>query len=150
MNARRWGVSPEVAGELGDNTEMDSTVHPPKVTRLHYRFEGWLGDDLLEAFPCFLVSAQLATALKLSGLTGWRLSSAEVTKSPEFDDMYPDRKLPEFLWLQIHGDQDADFGLSVHHRLEVSDRALELLRRFHLENAIVESDEPLNPSSPTR
>ena len=37
-------VEPEVAGALGDRTEMDSSIHPPIVKRLHYEFQGWLGD----------------------------------------------------------------------------------------------------------
>ena len=29
-----WRVEPEVAGGLGEHTEMTTTVHPPLVTRL--------------------------------------------------------------------------------------------------------------------
>jgi hypothetical protein len=138
----RWYVSPEVAGELGEHTDMNTTVHPPKVYRLHYQFQGWLGDDLLEAFPCFLVSRRLAEAIKNSDLTGWRLGNAELTRSPEFEEMYPDRDLPEFLWLQVDYAPAADISISADGRLDVSERALELLRRFSIENAVVEPIEP--------
>jgi hypothetical protein len=63
MNGERWVLCPEVAAELGGNTVMDAFAHPPKVSRLHLRFMGWLGDDLLETFPCFLVTSRLAKAL---------------------------------------------------------------------------------------
>lgn len=43
-------IEPEVAGGLGEETQMDSTVHPPLVKKLHLEFEGWLGDDILETF----------------------------------------------------------------------------------------------------
>lgn len=134
----RFTVSPEVAGELGADTEMDSSVHPPKVKRLHFELHGWLGDDLLETFPVFLVTTRLGEALRGSDLTGWRLAKAKVTTSDEYDELYPDRKPPELLWLQIDGDRSKDFAISADHRLEVSPRALELLRKFHVDNAIVE------------
>lgn len=35
-------IEPEVAGGLGENTVIDQSVHPPKIARLHYNFEGWL------------------------------------------------------------------------------------------------------------
>jgi len=138
MTTLRWLVSPEVAGELGENTAIDSSVHPPRVSRLHHRFEGWLGDDLLEVFPCFLVSSELAQALRASGLVGFELDVVELSKSPEFEIMYPDRALPSFLWLKVIGTEGDDFRLRADCRLEVSQRALELLRRYKLENAAVE------------
>jgi hypothetical protein len=139
MITKRWLVSPEVAGELGTNTVIDTSVHPPRVSRLHHQFEGWLGDDLLEVFPCFLVSSRLAQALDSAALVGFELAEAEVSKSPEFEDMYPGRVLPEFLWLKITGSgPEADLRLSADFRLEVSQRALEVLRTFNLTNALVE------------
>ena len=49
-------IEPEVPGGLGDKTQGDFSKHPPVIEHLHFQFEGWLGDDLLESFPCFLVS----------------------------------------------------------------------------------------------
>lgn len=43
-------IEPEVAGSLGKETELDSSVFPPHVKKLHYEFDGWLGDDILESF----------------------------------------------------------------------------------------------------
>lgn len=40
-------IEPEVAGGLGRNTVMNRAVHPPVVSKLHYHFDGWLGDVLL-------------------------------------------------------------------------------------------------------
>jgi hypothetical protein len=144
MNKDRWVLSPEVAGELGDNTILDSSVHPPKVFHLHHRFEGWLGDDLLEAFPCFLVSSPLAAALEEARLVGFSLDEAEVSVSPDFEELYPGRVLPGFWWLKITGEErHADFRLTSDFRLEVSSRALKVLRKFNIDNAVVEaSQEP--------
>src|SRR3954454_10828086 len=60
-----FALEPEVAGQLGDTTMLDTSVHPPVIQRLEYRFDGWLGDDLLESFPCFVVTERLANELKL-------------------------------------------------------------------------------------
>lgn len=139
MNSERWRVSPEVAGELGENTLMDSSVHPPRVSHLHYRFEGWLGDDLLQAFPCFLASASLAKMLEGAGLVGIEVAQAEVSLSPEFKELYPGRSVPDFHWLKITGkNRDADFWLTPDFELEVSDRALNVLRKFSVAHAVIE------------
>jgi hypothetical protein len=136
----RWVLSPEVAGELGENTRLDSSVHPPKVSHLHHRFEGWLGDDLIEAFSCFLVSSDLARALEAERLVGFSLDEVEVSVSPEFQELYPGHTLPDFRWLKVTGEnRDADFRLTPNFRLEVSSRALEVLRRFNIAHAAVEA-----------
>lgn len=49
-------LDPEVAGGLGTQTEIDSSVHPPLVKRLHYELDAWMGDDLVQTFPCYLVT----------------------------------------------------------------------------------------------
>jgi hypothetical protein len=139
MNTERWVVSPEVAGELGEHTAMDSSVHPPRVSHFHHRFEGWLGDELLEAFPCFLVSSVLATALEEARLIGFSLDTVEVSVSPEYLELSSGHPLPEFRWLKITGeDRNADFRLTPDFRLEVSSRALEVLKKFGLAYAVIE------------
>jgi hypothetical protein len=49
-------IAPEVAGGWGRNTVMDRSIHPPHVTKLHFEFDGWLGDVLLESFPCYIIT----------------------------------------------------------------------------------------------
>ena len=135
-----WRISPEVAGELAEGTEMDTSVHPPRVTRLHHRFEGWLGDDIIECFPCFLVTEGIAKRLESSGLSGFELDDVETSKSPEFDDMYPERQLPKFRWLKITAAEPdaADFRLARDHHLEVNEAALALLHDARIDHADVE------------
>lgn len=133
-----WYIEPEVAGQLGVETEMDTSVHPPIVRRLHYQFDGWLGNELLEAFPCFIVTETLAKALAESPLTGWNVDDVLVTTSEVFDELHPRMTLPAFRRLVVTGDVDADFSIAGDHRLRVSDRALRLLRRFRIDHAVVE------------
>lgn len=56
-------VEPEVAGELGPGSVVDSSVHPPVVSRLEYVFTDWLGDCIVETFPCYIVTADAADSI---------------------------------------------------------------------------------------
>ena len=129
-------LEPEVAGGWGDETVADTSVHPPIVTRLHYEFEDWLGDELLESFPCFIVSERVASALEASGLTGFALDEVKISTSPEFEDLHPDASIPRFRWLKVSGQPGVDdFGLAADFRLVVSAKGLGLLSRFALNHA---------------
>ncbi len=90
-----YALEPEVASHLGDHAVVDRSVHPPAVERLHYEFDGWLGDDLLESFPCFMVTKGLRERLAESGLSGYLLDDAEVSASDLFEEIHPDQELPE-------------------------------------------------------
>jgi hypothetical protein len=134
-----YALEPEVAGHLGDRSVVDRSVHPPVVKRLHYEFDGWLGDDLLESFPSFIVTKSLCERLVQSGLRGCQFDHAEVSKSDLFEEIHPDRELPEFAWLKIVGRAGVDdFGLSPDHRLVVSQRALDILKSLKLDNCDTE------------
>jgi len=136
-------VEPEVAGGLGEHTVMDCTVRPPKVSRLHYKFDGWLGDSLLESFPCFIATKDVAQKLKALHPTGVHFSELEIEKSDQFRRLYPNRKLPDFMWLKISGTPGKDdFGLADDLRLVISERVLELLKSQNLKNALVGHFEP--------
>ena len=136
-------VEPEVAGGLGENTAMDRTVHPPIVNKLHYKFDGWLGDLLLESFPCFIAEKCVAQQLKVASLTGFDFSDVEITKSEQFKELYPNRQLPEFVWLKVFGKAGVDdFGVSDDSRLVVSERVLSYFKSQGLKNALVETFNP--------
>ena len=136
---RYFLIEPEIAGGLGKSTLMDRTNHPPVVSRLHYELEGWLGDALLESFPAFVITEQATSALVQAGITGADFGTVDVTTSDQFEEMYPDRKIPNFFWLRIKGKaaQD-DFGTAPDGRLVVSQRTLDILSQFGISNAIVE------------
>jgi hypothetical protein len=87
-------IEPEVAGGLGKNTVMDRSIHPPIVTKLHYHFDGWLGDVLLESFPCFVITDFAKRKIQSGELTGARFDEVEVTTSEQFHELYPAKQLP--------------------------------------------------------
>lgn len=117
---------------------METSSHPPRVERLHYELEGWLGDDLLESFPVYVVTRRMGEQLEGAGLSGFILREVEVSRSTVFEELYPDRELPQFRWLEVtEGAGEADFGLDTTGRLVVSAQALEVLRSGSLENCRV-------------
>jgi hypothetical protein len=142
-------VEPEVAGQLGEDTELDASVHPPIVSKLHYEFDGWLGDVLVTSFPCYLVAEEARRSLLANRFTGLRFSNAEITTSEIFEQLQPDVDLPPFVWLRPNGQPGVDdFGLTARADLVVSDRALRVLEGLGIQNAIVEAYEPDGVSDP--
>lgn len=132
-------IEPEVAGGLGSETQLDNTVHPPLIKKLHFVFEGWLGDDIIETFPCFLVTRRLMEGVVKRALTGISFDVVQITKSPDFMVMNSDVILPEFCWAKINGTStDFDFFLANDHRLVISERVYELFKQFKLKHALLE------------
>ena len=133
-------LDPEVAGGLGERTSMDSSVHPPIVTRLHYEIDGWLGDDLVQSFPCYLVTNGLRERLATIQPTGVSFAPADVSASEDFKSMHPSAPLPKLVWIKIHGvPARDDFGLTADARLVVSDRVLSVLNAGRIEHCDVKN-----------
>ena len=132
-------LEPEVSGHIGDSAIIDYSVHPPIVSQLHYEFDGWLGDDLIEAFPCYLVSQRLKEALDASNFTGFKFDEVKISKSSEFLELYQERCLPKFYWFKIIGiiDKD-DVSLSKNYQLIVSQKFLDFLKKYQIKNADIE------------
>jgi len=132
-------IEPEVAGGLGFETEMDNRVHPPIIKKLHYEFSGWLGDDILETFPCFIISESLMNDIKKNQLTGVLFDNVKITKSDEFINFYPKTNLPNFYWMKIDGKFGVDdFVIAEDYRLLVSEKGMNVISFFNIKNASIE------------
>lgn len=131
-------VEPEVAGGLGPATIKDRSIHPPRVTRLEYVFDGWLGDPLLEAFPCFIATRALASTLADLGASGYVERLVQVSESYLFREIQPQTELPEFVWLDLTGQPGVDdCGADASGNLVVSERVLAVLVDAGIPNADV-------------
>ncbi|MBN3265079.1 hypothetical protein [Pectobacterium brasiliense] len=129
-------IEPEVAGELGDGTVMDTSIHPPVVKKLELCFSGWLGDDLLECYPCFIVTERLENELRNIAQDNVFFEKINVNQSDEFGELYPGKKLPNFYWMKfING---KEIFLSEDQRLAVSERIMNILSNFNISNAIID------------
>ena len=128
-----YKLEPEVAGGWGKDTIVDSSTTPRTIRELHYEFDGWLGDDIVESTPAFIVTAGLGKSIDESGLSGATLGPVKITVSSQFLELPPGRTLPDFKWLRLSGDPGVDdMALSPDLFLVVSDRALRILKSHNL------------------
>ncbi|MFB7720728.1 hypothetical protein [Nocardia sp. NPDC056100] len=93
-------VEPEVAGGHGRGTRYDRSTVPVTVTALEYRFDGWLGDALLESTPCFIVTEDLARSIERLELTGVHFDTVSVSISSKGRE-FMDTELPPRNWLKL-------------------------------------------------
>lgn len=136
-----YSIYPEVPGGFGEETILDRSTHPPVITFLHFKFDGWLGGDLITTFPCYLISENLSKALRSEGLSGFEITDQDlkVTLSDQFRELYPDRKIPKFYHLKIVGKaKENDFGIDEMNKLIVSQHALDVLKKFNLSDSEIE------------
>lgn len=135
-------IEPEVSGGLGEDTKLDNSVHPPKVFNLHYQFDGWMGDDIVESFPCYIVTDDLKKSIENVKLTGIAFDFVKITKSDSFNELYPNQVLPVFHWMKILGKASYDdFGMSEDHLLVVSEKAFNILKNYNIDNLDYENVE---------
>jgi len=126
-------IDPEVAGGLGEGSELDVSVHPPIVHRLHIQVEGWQGDDLVQTFPCYLVTDRLMKLLVTLDPSGVGFTDAVTTASAELLEREPPQQLPKLLWLRVSGRAGVDdFGLTSDGSLVVSGRVLDAMKSLQL------------------
>jgi len=132
-------IEPEVSGSIGEKSIIDNTSYPPLVKRLNYEFDGWLGDDIIESFPCFVVSEKLKIELEEHSLSGFSLDDVEITKSEKFTDLHPNKDLPTFYWLKISGKAGKDdFGIAEDFRLVISEKTLSIFKKNKIDHADIE------------
>lgn len=139
-------IEPEVAGGLGPGIDYVREREPRLVGPLHYEFQGWMGDDVVTTSGFWVVTSELADALRASTLTGYELNEVVVTKDQQFDMFPTPRPFPE-RWERLvptgEAGSAADFALESPVDLLVSDAALALLQTFQVDEAdISEADEP--------
>ena len=128
-------LHPDVAGEFGDKTVLDATTHPPLVHSLHFKFEGWDGDDIVGCFPVVLVTKRLADVLISENIRGCTFETAKITKGEYFKSSEPNNVFPQFLWMKVTGEAGKDqVGLDKYGRLVVSEEVLKILRSFVLKD----------------
>jgi galactitol-specific phosphotransferase system IIB component len=130
-------IEPVVSVEWGDNIIVNTSVHPPIVKKLHVNFLGWSGDDIIETFPCFIISEKLKKVLEHDGITGYEIENLEVTKSKQFLDAITDVKLPLFYWLKIVGEKNKDDIFLKNNMMTISDKTLKSLQKVNIDNADV-------------
>lgn len=128
-------VDPQVAGQLGEGTEMDTSAHPPVVHRVEYVLDHPGTDDLIQSFPVFLASDSLREDLAAAHVRGITWREAVVSRGDFYGD-YPVADPIPYSWL-VPGQRGDDCWVEGG-SLVVSDRMMEVLRGARLSDCIVD------------
>lgn len=136
-------LEPNVPGGFGSPTVGDFDVQPPLIQSLHLEIDDSEVDEIIQCFPCYLISSRLADSFAQSALTGYSLDSAIVEASEQLHDEAPNHKLPSFCWLKLHGIAGQhDLALSKSHLLVVSQKGLDLILETKPVDLTVEEYQP--------
>lgn len=113
------------------------TPRPLTDSRLEFTFDWWHGDDLVGAFPHFLVTTRLRRALaRLRDASGFTTEPAKVSKSRFFRTSGGAPRPSRFWRLVVTGKPGVDdVGSTSDNRLVVSARVLIVLLSHTLEQA---------------
>ena len=96
------------------------------------------GNPLHETVGCFIVTDVLRQKIERANASGVAFGSVEISKSSEFEELFPDQELPDFVWLQACGKAGVDdFGLSADNRLVASERMLALCREEGISHCVI-------------
>ncbi|GGB42173.1 hypothetical protein [Fictibacillus barbaricus] len=149
-------LEPEVSGGHGEQTIYGTEENVAKegisgkIKFLHYEFEGWLGDDLLESTPAFIVSSNLENELKKSEFKDYKLEKCLITMSDVFMELYPNKEIPSFTrfiplgTVEVEGENFKNwsghhFCLSSKGELVVTKKALDFLKKFSIKHCDITS-----------
>lgn len=147
-------LEPEVPGGLGPGTQITNQDEIegglediPKVENVEFVFDGWMGDDLVESYPVFLVTERLQQALIIR-YPELVFEEIKVTTSQVFQDFAPDTSLPKFVRLlpigqsiSFHNEKkkaDHEIYTDTKGRLVTSKEALEIFKRFNLNHCDID------------
>ncbi|HWK22880.1 MAG TPA: hypothetical protein VNS08_07605 [Ureibacillus sp.] len=149
-------LEPEVSGGHGEQTIYGTEENVKKegisgkIKFLHYEFEGWLGDDLLESTPAFIVSIYLEEELKKSEFNDYKLEKCLISMSDVFMELYPNKEIPSFTrfiplgTVEVEGENYNNwsghhFCLSSKGELVVTQKALDFFKKFSINNCDITS-----------
>lgn len=135
-------IEPEVIVGMGEDTNIDTSASPPVVTKLHINLEDWLGDDLMENYPVFIITERLKSDLETTAFSGYSIEDLKLTFDEYFENNYQlEKKVPKFYWMIISGIKGKDdFYIDESQILNVSSEALSFLKKFNLKYAVFEDD----------
>jgi hypothetical protein len=138
MRTKFFELEPEAAGFIGDKTVGDLHVRPLELKTLEYILEWEPTDDVIQSVTVYLITEQVKEALEAIGVTGAAFDhdNLKVKGDSQYRSTHKGLKcdLSKWWWLRVTGKGGIDdFGFSKTYSLVVSERVLNVLRRFKLE-----------------
>lgn len=149
---KRYLLNPELPGGFGDEVilshEKEKNGHF-KVDFLHLVLDGWLGDDILECTPCFVITEALEKEMKKNEITGYKIAPLQVDISDTFHELQPETNIPHFLRMIPVGDvitngikceiiDDYDICWNQQNQLVISEKMYSILKKHSITYCDVE------------
>lgn len=140
MNFRR--LEAMVPGWIGEQSVSEIVDNVEIFKKVHYVFDDYPSDCIVERSGVYLVTQELKDALKDINATGCEFDDVIVTESEAYEEHtshIPDHSLPSFCWLKIVGEggkDDIGFAKSAI-SIVVSERVFSVMRKFGLRDCIV-------------
>jgi hypothetical protein len=132
-------LEPLAGGELGPDTVLDRSTHPPGLNRAQFVLDTPTTADLMESYPVYLVSEELAALLDAASLSGFHFDDAEVFPGENYLEDFGDAPHKQYRWLRPEPDvPDADVWITADFRLGVSARMWHTLQQADLRGCDVE------------
>jgi hypothetical protein len=112
-------------------SSLEGTQKAPEVKGFHALLDIMPTSDMFTITPHVTVTDKLRTAFTNARCTGVEFHEGFFERSPTFQDLYGDRRLPKLVWLIIGGKANKDdFGFERANRLIVSHRVKEIVEDF--------------------
>lgn len=125
-----YTLPPQVAGEIGDKTVIDTTQVPEVTEWVEYVLDSPENDDIISSVSTYLISEELCARLNSDfAEIEFQTRDADVSWGYIYKEMYGEEQHKRFLQLLPNRDPKGDFWMNKGGELVVSDRAWEALRK---------------------
>ena len=152
---RYYVLKPEVGGGFGpETTFVDRKARPPVIAKLHYEFNVWLGDPIVETVCIYIVTESVRDKIVAMRATGASFDPVVISTTYPFEEISKHRNLPAFVWLRVTGfggHDDFGYGPSNDAYLVVSEPILDMFLESGMSHCdFIEMDEWKGEESPFR
>lgn len=119
---------------MGEHTVIDNSIYPPKIQKLHINVEDWMGDNIMEKFPVYIITERLKKGLQTTDFKGFKINNLELTTDEYFFEHYQLKKeIPKFYWLLVIGKKNKDdLYIDDQNILNISEKLFLFLKRYNL------------------
>lgn len=121
-------VQPAAEAEIGDEASA-SEDYPRKITFYHVCLINFPESELIQAYPAFVITKKLRSAMESEGISGANFLPCKVSKDQQYDDYSNYRELLELFGFEPCGVENID-DIVMHNEIEfkASDRFVRLLK----------------------
>lgn len=124
-------ITPATEAETGEEAIFSTGDKPRKIVFLHVYLVNYPESELLQAYPAFLVTRKLRSAMESLGISGVKFLPCKVSKDPQYDDYSFTSDLPEVFGMEPCGVENINDIVSYNEaEFKASERFVMLLKSF--------------------